>query len=176
MVISPCNIRCNDCLRQSLVYGHVSYPPEVYIIYSMIKHSTQRTLIVGTYNDCSNDRGNVLGSYYEYVMGTFYWRLLYCRRSDSLAEHIEFCADKCYKWSENVRCPTVISATAHRYSPLKMSGITLSYSPLSICYTHKLHIRNSVLCWPDNLQVDQVDRVNENELLHWHFTYRQLHM
>ena len=43
-----------------------------------IKRSTQRTSIVGTYNDRSNvHRSNLLRSYYEYVTGTFYWRLLY---------------------------------------------------------------------------------------------------
>ena len=37
MVIFPRYIRCNDCLRQILVYGLVSYPPEVYIIYACTK-------------------------------------------------------------------------------------------------------------------------------------------
>ena len=35
------------------------------------------------------------------------------RRSDSLAEHIDFCSGKCHKYSENVRCPTVISSPAN---------------------------------------------------------------
>ena len=36
---------------------------------------------------------------------------VHIRRSDSLAEHIDFCSDKCHKCSENVRCPTVISSS-----------------------------------------------------------------
>ena len=32
---------------------------------------------------------------------------------DSLAEHIDFCSDKCHKCSENVRCPTVILSSVH---------------------------------------------------------------
>ena len=32
--------------------------------------------------------------------------------SDSWADRIDFCSDKCHKRSENVRCPTVISPTA----------------------------------------------------------------
>ena len=28
-----------------------------------------------------------------------------------LAEHIDFCSDKCHKCSENVQCPTVISSS-----------------------------------------------------------------
>ena len=26
-------------------------------------------------------------------------------------EHVNFCSDKCYKCSENVRCPTIISGS-----------------------------------------------------------------
>ena len=33
------------------------------------------------------------------------------RRSDSTAEHYDFCTDKCRKCAENVRCPTVISCS-----------------------------------------------------------------
>ena len=37
--------------------------------------------------------------------------LCMCTYADSLAEHIKFCTDKCYKCSENVQCLTVISST-----------------------------------------------------------------
>ena len=80
----------------------------------------------------------------------FYWPLLYsdqsssassvnkdvyCRRSDSLAEHIEFCADKCYKWSENVRCPTVISGTGNE---CRFSGDSSSPSVFQTFTNHLL--------------------------------------
>ena len=43
-----------------------------------IKRTPQRTTIVGMYNDRSNiHHSNVQRLYYEYVMGTFYWPLLY---------------------------------------------------------------------------------------------------
>ena len=44
--------------------------------------------------------------------------------------------------------PYVDMIATHRYSPPKMGGFTLSYSPPSTaCYIHKLYIHNSVLCW-----------------------------
>ena len=33
-------------------------------------------------------------------------------RSDTMSVQNGFCSDKCKKWSENVRCPTVISSSA----------------------------------------------------------------
>jgi len=51
-------------------------------------------------------------------------------RSDSMAEHYDFCADKCRKCAENVRCPTVISCTVCGMSlslPLPLSPSSVSF-------------------------------------------------
>ena len=56
------------------------------------------------------------------------------RRSDSLAEHIDFCSDKCHKCSENVRCPTVISSSACVTMIVKLLSAESLY--ISVIYAH----------------------------------------
>ena len=57
----------------------------------------------------------------------------YC--GDSLADHIEFCTDKCYRYSENVQCPSVILFPANPFygdglvADLRLNSC-MSYHPI----------------------------------------------
>ena len=67
--------------------------------------------------------------------------------------------------------PWVEMIASHKYSPPKMGGITLLYSPPSIRYIPKFYIcAIAFSAGLNGLQVDQVDRENDKRIS----TYTQL--
>ena len=89
----------------------------------------------------------------------------HCKRACSLlatrlCSNISHIHTASYQRLPNIPYDKMIAT--HRYSPLKMGGITPLHS-LQVHYIHKLHLRNEFSTGLNGLQVHQVDRENDKQ-------------